>query len=111
MKQTFQQMVINELLRDRTPRTCFEIEAAVTRNTGFTSAPHRTSSTLNAISKKPQFSVVIGRGPGKNTYYLSDEPKDIVAPEKPETAPNPVVNISQMFEQLLWSARQGRGQA
>lgn len=114
MNQTFQQLVINELLRDRTPRTCTDIEAAVISNTGFTPVRNRTSGALNAIGKKPQFNIVIGRTGFKNTYFLSDEPKasPVPAAAKPTRGTvKTLAEISAEFERNLWAARQGRGQA
>lgn len=111
---TFQQLVIAELMRDRTPRTCTDIEADVIRNSGFTPPKNRTSGALNAIGKKPQFNIVIGRAGFKNTYFLSDTPKDVAAPAVGEPAARPVktqAEISAEFERNLWAVRQGRGQA
>lgn len=114
MNQTFQQLVINELLRDRTPRTCTDIEAAVISNTGFTPVRNRTSGALNAIGKKPQFNIVIGRTGFKNTYFLSDEPKESSAPDVVKPVSETVKNLSEIsaeFERNLWAVRRGRGQA
>jgi len=114
MNQPFQQLVINELLRDRTPRTCTDIEAAVISRTGFTPVRNRTSGAINAIGKKPQYNIVIGRKGYRNTYFLSDEPKAAPAPAAIEPARKPVktlAEISAEFERNLWAVRQGRGQA
>ena len=112
--KTFQQLVIDELMRDRTPRTCTDIEAEVIKNFGFRPEKNRTSGALNAIGKKPQFNIVIDRTGVKNTYSLSDTPKPVTAAAVGETSARPVktqAEISAEFERNLWAARQGRGQA
>lgn len=114
MKKTYQQLAIEELMRDRNPRTCSDIEAALTENTGFVPPRHSMSSTLNTISKKPQFNIVTGHCAGKKTYFLSETPKAVAAPAADETVLRPVktkAEISAEFERNLWAARQGRGQA
>ncbi|MFD3231617.1 hypothetical protein [Rahnella aceris] len=114
MTQTFQQLVIAELMRDRTPRTCSKIEADVIRNTGFIPPKNRTSGALCAIGKKPQFNIVIGHAGFKNTYFLSDKPKPVAVKSTVDQPARPVktlAEISAEFERNLWAVRQGRGQA
>lgn len=114
MKKTYQQLAIEELMRDRNPRTCSDIEAALIENTGFVPPRHSMSSTINTISKKPQFNIVTGRSGGKKTYFLSETPKHGTAPASGEPASRPVktlAEISAEFERNLWAVRQGRGQA
>lgn len=114
MTQTFLQLVIAELLRDQTPRTCTDIEAEIIERTGFTPVPHSISSAVNTIGKKPGFKLVVNRAGKKFTYTLTDAPESYVAakPGKPAKESRiTLAEISKMFDQLLWAARQGRGQA
>lgn len=112
--KTFQQLVIDELMRDRTPRTCTDIEAEVIKNSGFRPEKNRTSGALNAIGKKPQFNIVIDRTGVKNTYSLTDTPKPVAVKstvDQPERPVKTLAEISAEFERNLWAVRQGRGQA
>ncbi|WP_421595694.1 hypothetical protein [Rahnella sp. PD4] len=114
MKKTYQQLAIEELMRDRSPRTCSDIEAALIENTGFVPPRHSMSSTINTISKKPQFNIVTGYCAGKKTYFLSETPKAVMTPKVGEPAARPVktlAEISAELERNLWAVRQGRGQA
>ncbi|MCC3740246.1 hypothetical protein LLQ54_10165 [Rouxiella badensis] len=114
MKKTYQQLTIEELMRDRTPRSSSQIEAALIENTGFIPPRHSMSSTINTISKKPQFNIVTGYCAGKKTYFLSETPKAVTAPAADKTVVRPVktkAEISAEFERNLWAVRQGRGQA
>jgi len=113
MNQTFQQLVIAELLRDPTPRSCRNIEAEIIERTGFVPPRHSTSSAVNTIGKKPGFKLVVNRTGNKFTYSLSAAPVSYepAKPAKPAKAPRiALAEISKMFDQLLWSVRQGRGQ-
>lgn len=114
MKKTYQQLTIEELMRDRNPRSSSQIEAALIENTGFIPPRHSMSSTINTISKKPQFNIETGHRAGKKTYFLSETPKNFIVPAAGEPAARPVktkAEISAEFERNLWAVRQGRGQA
>jgi len=114
MKQTFLQLVIAELLRDPTPRTCTDIEAEIIERTGFIPPRHSISSAVNTIGKKPGFKLVVNRAGNKFTYSLKAAPVSYepAKPGKPAKAPRiTLAEISKMFDQLLWAVRQGRGQA
>lgn len=80
MKKNHQQLVIVGLMRDRTPRTCSDNEGSLIEYAGFIPSGHSMSSTINTISKKPQFHIVTGPRAGKKTYSLSEEPKQVVEP-------------------------------
>ncbi|WP_037033032.1 hypothetical protein [Rahnella sp. WP5] len=111
---TFQQLVIAELMRDRTPRTCSEIEAEVIERSGVVPPRHAASTAINAIGKKSGFEIRVNRAGHKFTYSLISWPEGGV-PIKPAKPAKPtrmtLAEISQMFDRLLWAVRQGRGQA
>ncbi|MCW2454646.1 UNVERIFIED_ORG: hypothetical protein M2414_002385 [Rahnella aquatilis] len=111
---TFQQLVIAELMRDRTPRTCSEIEAEVIERSGVVPPRHAASTAINAIGKKAGFEIKVNRTGHKFTYSLISWP-DGGVPIKPAKPAKPtrmtLAEISQIFDQLLWAVRQGRGQA
>lgn len=114
MKKNYQQLVIAELLRDQTPRTCSEIEAEVIERNGVLPPRHATSTAINAIGKKAAFEIRVNRAGHKFTYSLISWP-DGGVPIKPAKPAKPtrmtLAEISQMFDRLLWAVRQGRGQA
>lgn len=112
MKKNHQQLVIVELMRDRTPRTCPHTEGSLIEYAGFIPSRHSMSSTINTISKKPQFHIASGHCAGKKTYSLSEVPKQVVEPtaEKSDIAPvKTPAEISAEFEHNLWAVLLGRG--
>ena len=112
--KTFLQLVIEELLRDPTPRICSDIEAEIIERTGFIPPRHSISSAVNTIGKKPGFKLAVNRNGNKFTYSLSESPASYVTAKPGKPAKEPRITLaesSKMFDQLLWAVRQGRGQA
>ncbi|MBU9849236.1 hypothetical protein [Rahnella aceris] len=112
MKKNHQQLVIVGLMRDRTPRTCSDNEGSLIEYAGFIPSGHSMSSTINTISKKPQFHIVTGHCAGKKTYSLSEEPKQVVEPtaEKSDIAPvKTLAENSAEFEHKPMGSTSGQG--
>lgn len=99
-------------MRDRTPRTCSDNEGSLIEYAGFIPSGHSMSSTINTISKKPQFHIVTGPRAGKKTYSLSEEPKQVVEPtaEKSDIAPvKTLAENSAEFEHKPMGSTSGQG--
>ncbi|CAH0289903.1 hypothetical protein SRABI106_03483 [Rahnella aquatilis] len=112
MKKNHQQLFIVELMRNLTPHTCSDTEGSLIEYAGFIPSRHSMSSTINTISKKPQFNIVTGHCAGKKTYSLGEVPKQVVEPmaEKSDIAPvKTPAEISAEFEHNLWAVLLGRG--
>ncbi|WP_223509635.1 hypothetical protein [Rahnella sp. GSA61A] len=112
MKKNHQQLVIEKLMCDCAPRACSDTEASLIEYAGFIPSRLTMSSTINMISKKPQFNIVTGHCAGKKTYSLSEVPKQVVEPtaEKSDIAPvKTPAEICAEFEHNLWAVLLGRG--